>query len=83
MGDITGDLSSRRGQIIGTDTRGHGRMIINGRIPLAELTDYQSRLNSFTGARGHNDIELSHYAAVPENVQQQLMAGFKLKEEED
>ncbi|OYV22567.1 MAG: elongation factor G, partial [Methylococcaceae bacterium NSO1] len=50
---------------------------------LAELTDYQSRLNSLTGGRGHYDIELSHYTAVPENVQQQLMAGFKLKEEED
>jgi elongation factor G len=83
MGDITGDLSSRRGQIMGADTRGQGRMIINGKVPLAELTDYQSRLNSLTGGRGHYDIELSHYAAVPENVQQQLMAGFKLKEEED
>ena len=58
-------------------------MIINGRAPLAELADYQSRLNSLTGGRGHYDIELSHYSAVPENVQQQLMAGFKLKEEED
>ncbi len=83
MGDITGDLSSRRGQINGADTRGHGRIVINGRAPLAELTDYQSRLNSLTGGRGHYDIELSHYTAVPENVQQQLMAGFKLKEEED
>ena len=83
IGDITGDLSSRRGQINGADTRGHGRMVITGMVPLAELADYQSRLNSLTGGRGHYGIELSHYAAVPENIQQQLMAGFKLKEEED
>jgi elongation factor G len=83
MGDVTGDLSSRRGQIVRADTRGQGRMVITGMVPLAELADYQSRLNSLTGGRGHYGIELSHYAAVPENVQQQLMAGFKLKEEED
>ncbi|MDD1643336.1 MAG: elongation factor G [Methylococcaceae bacterium] len=83
MGDVTGDLSSRRGQIVRADTRGQGRMVINGMVPLAELADYQSRLNSLTGGRGHYDIELSHYTAVPENIQQQLMAGFKLKEEED
>jgi elongation factor G len=83
MGDVTGDLSSRRGQIVRADTRGQGRMVINGIVPLAELADYQSRLNSLTGGRGHYDIELSHYTAVPENIQQQLMAGFKLKEEED
>ena len=83
MGDVTGDLSSRRGQIVRADTRGQGRMVITGKAPLAELADYQSRLNSLTGGRGHYGIELSHYAAVPDNVQQQLMAGFKLKEEED
>ena len=58
-------------------------MAITGKVPLAELTDYQSRLNSLTGGRGHYGIELSHYAAVPENIQHQLTAGFKLKEEED
>ena len=83
MGDITGDLAARRGQIVGADTRGYGRMVISGMAPLAELADYQSRLNSLTGGRGHFDIELNHYSAVPENVQLQLMSGFKLKEEED
>ena len=83
MGDITGDLSSRRGQITGADTRGHGRMVITGLVPLAELADYQSRLNSLTGGRGHFSVELSHYADVPFNVQQQLTSGFKLEDEED
>jgi len=50
---------------------------------LGELADYQSRLNSLTSGRGHYTIELSHYAAVPHQVQQQLSGGFKLKEEEE
>lgn len=83
MGDITGDLSSRRGQITGADSRGNARMVINGKVPLAELSDYQSRLNSLTGGRGHYSIEFSHYAQTPFNIQQQLTASFKLKEDED
>lgn len=83
MGDITGDLSAKRGHITGTDSRGQGRVVISGKVPLGELTDYQSRLNALTGGRGHYAIELSHYAALPPNIQQQLTGGFKLKEEED
>jgi len=83
MGDIAGDLSAKRGHITGTDSRGQGKIIVNGKVPLAELNDYQSRLNSLTSGRGHYAIELSHYAAVPPHIQQQLMAGFKLKEEDE
>jgi len=83
MGDITGDLSAKRGHITGTDSGGQGRVVISGKVPLGELTDYQSRLNALTGGRGHYAIELSHYAALPPNIQQQLTGGFKLKEEED
>lgn len=83
MGDIAGDLSAKRGHITGTDSRSQGKIVINGKVPLAELADYQSRLNALTGGRGHYAIELSHYAAVPPHVQQQLTGGFKLKEEED
>lgn len=57
-------------------------MTITGKVPLAELSDYQSRLNALTAGRGHYSIELDHYAAVPGNIQQQLMSGFKLKEED-
>jgi elongation factor G len=83
MGDITGDLSARRGQITGTDARGQDRMLISGKAPLVELTDYQSRLNALTGGRGHYSIEFSHYAAVPANIQQRLIGGFRLKEEDE
>ncbi|WP_230874755.1 hypothetical protein [Methylomonas sp. LL1] len=50
---------------------------------MAELTDYQSRLNALTSGRGHYAIELSHYAELPPQIQQQLTCGFKLKEDED
>lgn len=83
MGDIAGDLSAKRGHITGTDSRSHGRIVVNGKVPLAELNDYQSRLNALTSGRGYYTIDLSHYAVVPPHIQQQLMSGFKLKEEEE
>ncbi|MGR8930941.1 MAG: elongation factor G [Gammaproteobacteria bacterium] len=83
MGDIAGDLSAKRGHITGTDTRSQGRIVIDGKVPLAELTDYQSRLNALTSGRGHYVIELSHYAAVPPHIQQQLTTGYKIREEDE
>jgi elongation factor G len=83
IGDLTGDLSSRRGQITGTTPRGHGGVSITGQVPLAELTDYQSRLKSLTGGRGAYSIELSHYAQVTPQVQQQLAARFKPQEQDE
>ncbi|MCD2452558.1 elongation factor G [Methylicorpusculum oleiharenae] len=82
MGDITGDLSAKRGHITGTDSHSPGRMLISGKVPLSELPDYQSRLNALTSGRGHYAIELSHYAPLPAPLQQQLTSGFKLKEED-
>jgi len=82
IGDLTGDLSSRRGHITGTDGRGHGLAAISGEVPLAELGDYESRLKSLTGGQGSYTIEFARYAAVPPNVQQQLAGKFQLREEE-
>lgn len=83
IGDLTGDLSGRRGQITGTEGRGHGMVAINGQVPLAELKDYQSRLKSLTGGQGLYTIDFSHYAAVPPQQQQQLASRFQLKEEDE
>lgn len=83
IGDLTGDLSSRRGHITGTDGRGHGMAAIAGEVPLAELSDYQSRLKSLTGGQGSYTIEFARYAAVPPNVQQQMAGKFQLHEEDD
>ncbi|MEP6701421.1 MAG: elongation factor G, partial [Betaproteobacteria bacterium] len=52
MGDITGDLSAKRGQVNGTNSIGGGTVTISGQVPLSELSGYQTRLNSVTGGHG-------------------------------
>ena len=83
MGDIAGDLSSKRGQVSGTNAVRPGVLAIKGQVPLSELNNYQARLKSVTGGQGSYTIELSHYAAVPPNVQQQLVAAHKPAHEEE
>jgi elongation factor G len=77
IGDLTGDLSSKRGQVTGTQPRGVGSMSIGGKVPLAELDDYQGRLKSLTGGQGSYSITFSHYAPVPATTQQQLASQYK------
>ncbi len=83
MGDITGDLSSRRGQVTGTGNLAGGMMIVQGVVPLAELEGYAGRLKAITQGSGSYSMELADYQPVPPNVQQQLAAAYKRKEEED
>ncbi|MCW5660718.1 MAG: elongation factor G [Burkholderiaceae bacterium] len=82
MGDITGDLSAKRGQVSGSANGSNGTMIIQALAPLSELSGYQSRLNAMTSGQGRYTIELSHYEPVPTPVQQQLMGQFKIKDED-
>jgi len=74
MGDIAGDISSKRGQISGTDTLTPGTLTIKGQVPLAELNNYQARLKSVSAGQGSFSVELSHYEPVPPNVQKDLAA---------
>lgn len=86
MGDITGDLSSRRGQVTGTDNLAGGAMVVKGVVPLSELDGYSGRLKAMTQGQGSYSMELSHYQAVPPGVQATLASEFKSKrkaEEED
>jgi elongation factor G len=82
IGDITGDLSSKRGQVSGTQPLGGGLVSIAGQVPLSELNGYQSRLKSLTGGQGSFNMELSHYEAVPPPIQQQLAAQHKVHPED-
>ncbi|MFO7641678.1 MAG: elongation factor G [Candidatus Competibacteraceae bacterium] len=77
VGSITGDLSSRRGRIAGTDAGPRGLTIINAQVPLAELEGYESQLKSMTGGHGSYNIELSHYDPVPGDIQQKLHAAYR------
>ncbi|WP_404299934.1 elongation factor G [Alicycliphilus denitrificans] len=81
MGAITGDLSARRGVVSGTDSDRLGQLTVTGEAPLAELTDYQSRLNAMTAGQGSYALALSHYEVVPPGVQQQLVGQHKVQDE--
>ena len=81
-GAITGDLSAHRGIVSGTDSGSHGELTISGQAPLAELTDYQSRLNAMTAGQGSYALALSHYAPTPPAVQQQLVSQYQQPAEE-
>ncbi|MEO8281101.1 MAG: elongation factor G, partial [Ideonella sp.] len=65
MGDITGDLSGKRGIVTGTSNEASGNVLVRGHVPISELTGYQSRLNAMTSGQGRYMIALSHYEAVP------------------
>ncbi|MCU7810914.1 MAG: elongation factor G, partial [Candidatus Thiodiazotropha sp. (ex Notomyrtea botanica)] len=77
MGDLTGDLAGRRGQISGTETGRNGTLIIKGQAPLAELESYGTDLKAITGGEGSYSIEFSHYEAMPGNIQKQLIDNHK------
>ncbi|MBS0445685.1 MAG: elongation factor G [Proteobacteria bacterium] len=82
LGDLTGDLSSKRGQVSGTQSGNSGDATISGLVPMSELNNYQARLNGLTGGAGRYTLELSHYEAVPPHVQQQLTGQYKVKDED-
>ena len=82
IGDVTGDLSSKRGLVNGTQNAANGMMVIKGQVPMSELTGYQTRLNAMTAGQGRYTLALSHYEAVPPNVQQQLTSNFKVHDDE-
>jgi len=83
VGDISSDMSGRRGRVLGMDSAGGGMQTVAAEVPLAEVTTYARSLSSITGGRGSYTIELSHYDIVPGNVQQEIIAKAKLQEEED
>ena len=83
IGVVTGDLSSRRGQITGTRGLSAGVSVVMAIVPLSELRDYQTRLKSLTGGHGSYSIELSHYEPVPPNTQAELVKMYKVHANEE
>jgi elongation factor G len=83
VGDLTSDISSKRGQVTGTESSGGDLMSISGQAPLSEFSEYQSRLRSTTGGQGSYTLDFSHYAMVPPQTQAALTSEFKLAREED
>ncbi|MGB3796553.1 MAG: elongation factor G [Alteraurantiacibacter sp.] len=71
MGDVIGDLNSRRGQIQGTDSRGNAQ-VVDAHVPLANMFGYVNELRSFTQGRAQYSMQFSHYDEVPSNVAQEI-----------
>ena len=82
MGDITGDLAARRGQVAGTHHGLAGSMVVRAQAPLSALAGYQTRLNALTSGAGHYTLALAHYDAVPPAMQLQLVAGWQAHDED-
>lgn len=83
MGDVTGDLSGRRGRISDSSVLPDGRATIRAQVPMSELDGYQAQLTSMTGGAGTFSLELSHYDPVPPKTQAELVAAFRPSESEE
>ncbi len=81
FGDISGDISSRRGRPTGTDQMGE-MQVLKAQVPLAEVADYGSTLKAITQGEGSYSMELSHYEAVPSNIAQQVAQKAKAMQED-
>lgn len=82
MGDVMGDISSRRGKILGMDAEGPWQ-IINGLVPLAELYKYSTHLRSITQGRGIHSREFHGYEAVPKEVEAKIIEEYEKSKEEE
>jgi len=76
LGDVTGDLSSKRARIEKMDERGNMK-VIDAKVPLAEMFGYATQIRSMTQGRGTFTMEFDHYAQVPKNIAQQIIEGTK------
>jgi len=76
MGDVIGDISSRRGRVEGMEMRG-GAQIVKAMVPLSEMFGYATALRSKTQGRGLSTMQFSHYEAVPKTVSEEIIEGRK------
>jgi elongation factor G len=72
LGDVTGDINSKRGQIQSMEERDKTR-VINALIPMSELFGYSTQLRSMTQGRGMFNMEFAHYEVVPQNIAQEII----------
>ena len=82
MGDVIGDLNSRRGRVLGVEPRPKGQLI-KVQVPLAEVLKYAPDLTSMTSGRGSFTMELSHYEEVPAHLTEKIVAAAKMPQKEE
>ncbi len=83
LGDISSDMSGRRGRVSGMESAGGDLQTVNVEVPLSEVTTYARALSSITGGQGSYTMEFSHYDLVPGNVQKEIVEKAAHKEEEE
>ena len=82
MGDIMGDLNSRRGKIIGVESKGNNQ-VVKASVPMAEMLKYAPDLKSMTGGRGTFTMEFSHYEEVPAHILPKIVEAAKKEKEQE
>jgi len=81
MGDIMGNLNSRRGRVLGMDTAGKNQVII-ANVPMSEFLTYEPDLRSMTGGRGIYTMEFSHYDEVPAQLAEKIIEAANKEKEQ-
>jgi elongation factor G len=79
MGDVIGDLNSRRGKVLGMDTKGHNQMI-KSKVPMSEVLKYAADLRSITSGRGEFHMEFSHYEELPPHLSEKVIKEAKARQ---
>jgi elongation factor G len=82
MGDVMGDMNSRRGKIIGVEARGSSQ-VVKAAVPMAEILKYAPDLRSMTGGRGTFTVEFSHYEEVPAHIAPKIVEQAKKEKEQE
>ena len=80
MGDVIGDLNSRRGKVLGMDTKGHTQ-VIKSKVPMAEVLKYAPDLRSITSGRGEFHMEFSHYEELPAHLAEKVIKEAKARKQ--
>ena len=80
LGDVMGDLSGRRGKILGTEADGH-HQVIRASVPMSETYKYATHLRSLTQGRGVHGVKISHYEEVPREIADKVIAATKAERE--
>jgi len=79
MGDVIGDLNSRRGKVVGMDTKGHSQ-VIKSKVPMSEVLKYAPDLRSITSGRGEFHMEFSHYEELPAHLAEKVIKEAKARQ---
>jgi len=82
MGDVIGDLNSRRGKVLGMETTGHNE-VIKARVPMSEVLKYAPDLRSLTSGRGEFQLEFSHYEEIPPHLAEKVIKEAKARQAAD